>query len=89
MNEPKIIWYWESIMLDPDERGFYWCPISTFDPIFVVKCKAYRTNSQWNVCRVEFDLNTTEEQIQQTMDTLLDVCRMRYADELLNQGERK
>lgn len=76
-------------MIAPDERGFYWCPVSTFGPVCVVKCKAYRTNSQWNVCRVEFDHLATKDLIQQTMDTLLDVCRMRYADELLNEGERK
>jgi len=76
-------------MIAPDERGFYWIPNAYGPDFYVVKCKATGTNAQWNVCRVEFAYGTTDEQVQQTMDTLLDVCRMRYADEVINQGERK
>ena len=88
MTEPKITWYWEPYMLDPDERGFYWAPTRNGSHVCVVQCKVTRMPAQWNVCRVVFD-GHTNDQIQQTMDTLLDVCRMRYADELLNQGETK
>lgn len=89
MTEPDIIWYWEQHMLDPDEREFYWTP-NTYGPdVYTVKCKARGTMASWNVCRVEFRPYASDEQIQQTMDTLLDVCRMRYAGELLNQGETK
>ena len=89
MTEPQINWYWEPTMIDLDERGFYWVPISTVSPTFVVQCKAYRINSHWNVARVSFSSTVAKDLMQQTMDTLLDVCRMRYADELLNEGERK
>jgi hypothetical protein len=89
MTEPDIKWYWDKKMMEPDERGFYWVPVSTVQPIFVVQCKAHRINAHWNVCRVELDPQASTETKQQTMDALLDVCRMRYADELLNQGEMK
>lgn len=89
MNEPVILWYWESHMLNPDARGFYWTP-NTYGPdVCIVKCRSVVKTTHWNVARVEFAANTTDEQVQQTMDTLLDVCRMRYADELVNQGETK
>ena len=88
MTEPKIIWYWESRMIDPDARGFYWAPATFGSDVYVVKCRSSVGKANWNVVRVTFDAHTYD-QIQQTMDTLLDVCRMRYADELLNQGEMK
>jgi hypothetical protein len=89
MTEPKLIWYWDKKMIAPDDRAFHWTP-ATFGPdVYVVKCRSSVGNANWNVCRVEFPYNATASQIQQTMDTLLDVCRMRYADELLNQGEMK
>lgn len=86
MTEPKLIWYWDMNMMYPDDRGFIWSPIGEY--LYIVKCKT-RLGPTWNVCRVEFDTNATKDQINQTMNTLLDVCRMRYADELLNQGEMK
>ncbi len=86
MTEPKIIWYWDMSMMYPDDRGFIWAPIGEY--LYTVMCKTVR-NQRWNVCRVEFDTRSTVDQINQTMNTLLDVCRMRYADELLNQGEMK
>jgi hypothetical protein len=89
MTEPQINWYWEPTMIDLDERGFYWVPTRIGSHVCVVKCKAARMQAHWNVCRVMFDHHAPTETMQQTMDTLLDVCRMRYADELLNQGERK
>jgi hypothetical protein len=88
MTEPDIEWYWDWAMIHADKNGFWWSPVNTFDLVYAIKCDSFKPH-KWNVCRVEFDLNTTEEQIQQTMNTLLDVCRMRYADELLNEGERK
>ena len=75
-------------MLDPDDHGFWWVALSIESKVCVVKCKAIRTKASWNVVRVTFDV-CDSAQIQQTMDTLLDVCRMRYADELLNEGEMK
>lgn len=89
MTEPKILWYWDMDFMRPEGKGFYWHPVNTFDPIYVVKCSSVLTKTHWNVVRVEFEHVDTIDQIQQTMDTLLDVCRMRYADELLNQGEMK
>lgn len=76
-------------MLAPDARGFFWV-LHTYGPdVYTVKCKARGTHATWNVCRVEFNRNAPTETKEQTMDTLLDVCRMRYADEVINQGERK
>ena len=89
MTEPKLIWYWDKKMIAPDARGFYWTP-NTYGPDgYIVRCNSSVRTAHWNVCRVEFPCNAADDQIQQTMDTLLDVCRMRYADELLNQGEIK
>ena len=76
-------------MLDPDERGFWWVSLGFESKGCVVKCKATKTQAAWNVVRVTFDAVPNIDLLQQTMDTLLDVCRMRYADELLNQGETK
>ena len=87
MTEPDIKWYWDATMMNP-EGGFVWSRNSSTYPIFTVKCKTWN-NRSWHVCRVEFDINTTKDQIDQAMNTLLDVCRMRYADELLNEGEMK
>ena len=89
MTEPKIVWYWDLAMMEPVGELFSWERASRYNLAYVVKCKAYGTRAMWGVCRVEFFNNETGNQIQQTMDTLLDVCRMRYADELLNQGEMK
>lgn len=86
MTEPKLIWYWDMNMMYPEGTGFVWAPIGEY--LYTVKCKT-ANNQRWHVCRVEFDTRATVDQINQTMNTLLDVCRMRYADELLNQGEMK
>lgn len=89
MTEPKIIWYWDMNMIAPDARGFYWTPYTYGPDVYIVRCNSSVRTAHWNVCRVEFPYNATASQIQQTMNTLLDVCRMRYADELINQGEMK
>ena len=89
MTEPRITWYWDKKMIDPDARGFYWTPNAYGPDVYIVRCRSSVKTTHWNVCRVEVAYGTTDEQIQQTMDTLLDVCHMRYADELINQGETK
>jgi hypothetical protein len=88
VSEPHIQWYWDMNMIRPDRNGFWWARVYHGGSICVVKCSS-NNHHQWNVARVEFDAGVTKAEMQQTMDTLLDVCRMRYADELLNQGETK
>lgn len=89
MTEPKIVWYWDAEYMLPDALGFSWERVSRHALVYAVRCRARVSGARWSACRVEFFNNETGNQIQQTMDTLLDVCRMRYADELLNQGEMK
>ena len=82
------MWYWDMNMIRPDRNTFWWIRSFNTEPVFVIKC-ATVNHQLWNVCRVEFGIGVMDDEVKQTMDTLLDVCRMRYADELVNKGERK